>query len=948
MEAQEDNSITVVMEPYSDANLNEKELSTQYIYTTEGELIPAVEDLNAQQADDFVLQEAQTSSTETGQVIVEELAGDEKATEAKSSAEEITENVTQENTDSGNELIIEEQLENNEDPKIKEASSGLNNIEIVFENEPTTTESLEAIEGELRAPKQTVEVAEVVDGSKEESLVIAEETATQVAVKVEKQVKPKGRKTTPIVPLHIMGHDVDNHSSNVVNGKSPKPRPGVKVPYRNLTSQIVSKEELENVIIERGRKKQEERQEQKFSRKLTSNLASKIGPESTPKKTKAKDTNGNQKIDNDMDLLAILEGEGDAAEEMPEFSGKANKETTPTDETNLKNLEREIALQQLHDLPNLVPTPKTRFLKTHKFKQPTTSATTTTSINLPVKSPIKSNQAHVKVNTALKTYSRKRKSSDAETTLSPKKTIVSSSAESEEEEFPIKSPVATYVTKSSRVIKKKVIWDPDETPIKIKPSPKPETKTPTLKTYSKEQKIAHPKNESKSADLPKKSADKLAVVEKKPTPKKIVQEKRASPKLATPKPKKSRSEVDKLLGDEGAIKMLYELQNSDTKPLSAKKTFKDVRKKFGQIKLEVVNSTMEKTKNLRKKETVSPQKPSPGGISRQKSKDSGRSTPPMSPTFSYSNETSYLIRRRSSDSIWSSDDLELDDTEERLSKKKPVATIKDPLEIKKPIKQEKSQKRAESKLGIYNNITLKKTNGSLTITLYKDDDKTYFTLELLKELTAALIKISNAKDYNVVLIKSSNPAIFSKGLDYTELISKKPKAIQQAAAQVQSFLQCLLDFPKILIAGIQGECVGLAVTMLPLFDIVIASDEAIFSLPHCKLGCPAEGGFLLGVPYMATNGLVGDLLYASQKLTADEVYRRGLISKLCWPEKYQDTIKSTVNAIGQGSRQGLEANKSQVRNAIRVDCQEGLDSLSEELIELWNSKECQSSFAKIE
>lgn len=47
----------------------------------------------------------------------------------------------------------------------------------------------------------------------------------------------------------------------------------------------------------------------------------------------------------------------------------------------------------------------------------------------------------------------------------------------------------------------------------------------------------------------------------------------------------------------------------------------------------------------------------------------------------------------------------------------------------------------------------------------------------------------------------------------------------------------------------------------------------------------------------------GELLLAGHILTADEAQRRGLISKLCWPEKYQETVKSTVAAVAQGSRQ---------------------------------------------
>lgn len=54
MQEPEDNSITVVepqAEAYTDTNLNDKTLGTQYIYTTEGQLIPANEDQNTTNID---------------------------------------------------------------------------------------------------------------------------------------------------------------------------------------------------------------------------------------------------------------------------------------------------------------------------------------------------------------------------------------------------------------------------------------------------------------------------------------------------------------------------------------------------------------------------------------------------------------------------------------------------------------------------------------------------------------------------------------------------------------------------------------------------------------------------------------------------------------------------------------------------------------------------------
>ncbi|VEN60147.1 unnamed protein product, partial [Callosobruchus maculatus] len=99
---------------------------------------------------------------------------------------------------------------------------------------------------------------------------------------------------------------------------------------RNLSSQMLSKAEIEKEILERSKTKQDQASSVSFARSLTQRLFKKIADNDEPKddaednrtktdkgqneKSSVDTTSENTKIKNDSDLLAILEGD-DA--EMP-------------------------------------------------------------------------------------------------------------------------------------------------------------------------------------------------------------------------------------------------------------------------------------------------------------------------------------------------------------------------------------------------------------------------------------------------------------------------------------------------------------------------------------------------------------------------------------------------------------------------------------------------------
>lgn len=164
-----------------------------------------------------------------------------------------------------------------------------------------------------------------------------------------------------------------------------------------------------------------------------------------------------------------------------------------------------------------------------------------------------------------------------------------------------------------------------------------------------------------------------------------------------------------------------------------------------------------------------------------------------------------------------------------------------------------------AKYGEFKTLSVKTEANMVHVTMNVGRKDALLNVSVLNELTVILNQIKNDSACNAVLLTSLHKS-FCQGLDYKALLAdteeqRKKKATNLANA-VKEFLQTLAAFPKFIAAAVQGSAIGLGVTMLPLFDMVLAKDKATFSTPYCRLGCAAEGGSLLNLPHVASNSLV--------------------------------------------------------------------------------------------
>ena len=123
-------------------------------------------------------------------------------------------------------------------------------------------------------------------------------------------------------------------------------------------------------------------------------------------------------------------------------------------------------------------------------------------------------------------------------------------------------------------------------------------------------------------------------------------------------------------------------------------------------------------------------------------------------------------------------------------------------------------------------------------------------------------------------------------------------------------------FPKILIAAVNGAAIGWGCTQLTNFDLVYASRNAFFQTPFTQLGFTPEGGSSYNFPRLMGKQHANRLLVASERVSAEEAYVSGLVTKVLPEEGFLEEVCEVAKRIGKFGEDSLSVTKELVTQGM--------------------------------
>eukprot|EP00051_Salpingoeca_urceolata_P016861 m.226533 g.226533 ORF g.226533 m.226533 type:complete len:276 (+) comp18800_c0_seq1:1741-2568(+) len=162
----------------------------------------------------------------------------------------------------------------------------------------------------------------------------------------------------------------------------------------------------------------------------------------------------------------------------------------------------------------------------------------------------------------------------------------------------------------------------------------------------------------------------------------------------------------------------------------------------------------------------------------------------------------------------------------------------------------------------------------------------------------------------------------------------------EAAKMLESFVDAFIEFPKPLVAAVNGPAFGIAATTIGLCDFVYASPQAFFATPFVSLGQSPEGCSSLTFPAVMGHAKANEVLLMGKRLSAQEAAACGFVSEVIEHDDLKSTVAMRARKLASMPPQSLQLTKGVIRSLAVPALKDANRRECELLRERWVSDEC--------
>jgi enoyl-CoA hydratase len=217
-------------------------------------------------------------------------------------------------------------------------------------------------------------------------------------------------------------------------------------------------------------------------------------------------------------------------------------------------------------------------------------------------------------------------------------------------------------------------------------------------------------------------------------------------------------------------------------------------------------------------------------------------------------------------------------------------------------------------------------------------------IQTYAEVKKTFEMVNERDDIRVVILRTEGRKAFIAGNDLNEFLTMNPENAGERMKNVRESFWSVYDCKVPVIGVVQGAAPGTGLAYAAVCDLLIASENATFSLPEINVGVMGGAKHLSRlVPQM----VVRYMHYTGKPLTAREMQQYGAVLKVVQQDELLDTAMEVAREIASKSPIAIKLAKKSLNTIEFMNLKEGYtfeQGLSGELSAYEDSKEAVNAF----
>lgn len=209
------------------------------------------------------------------------------------------------------------------------------------------------------------------------------------------------------------------------------------------------------------------------------------------------------------------------------------------------------------------------------------------------------------------------------------------------------------------------------------------------------------------------------------------------------------------------------------------------------------------------------------------------------------------------------------------------------------------------------------------LTVNRPDKMNALNGEVRCAIFGALDALGADDDVRVVVLTGAGEKAFIAGADIGEFKDARPVE-QYRSMQQGNIYMAVEQFPKPVIAMINGYCLGGGCELSMACDMRVAATTAKLGQPEINLGLIPGGGGSQRLPRLVGEGWAMRLIMSGEMISGEKAAEIGLVEAAVPPEELESHTMELAKNIGARSPIALQAAKETILAARRMPLDEGL------------------------